>query len=445
MAPWWPLKSIVVTGAWGNSPAFYKPQLGHNGIDLACPVGTPVYAIEDGTVAFEGWGQNHSWMGAIAGISAIIRHSSFHSGYAHLSQTIVSIGQAVKKGQLIGYSGNTGGSTGPHLHVEVLPLNPNFQNGYAGRVNPATLFTFQPYGSDGSQPLTPTQRLSGSNPVKRRAAATTQSAERQPILAPNTVANFIGFQNGELVDDGLKKSSTWFKGISGDWFWAGGFTSQATTGLPDLTPTAPPVKPPVVVPPVDNYPTFTAFDPVVTKVEPAHKDNYQLEPFPEKQHQVVLHDFGTDGKDSFAGTVSWFKNKDAATSSHFVVSGDNIVQMVSLKHRAWHAGPGGNDSIGIEIDPAAGRAKGDPLRDKTVASVNRLLVALEKHYGNALLHRKHPEFMATACGDDIHLEDYALLGEEPKPPTGDLEESISGLTKLINSLMDLLKKIFRVS
>lgn len=164
MGAWYPLDVVRVTGEFGNSPDFYWPQKGHNGIDMGCPIGTPVYAIEDGTVAFEGWGQNHSWMGAIAGICALIRHWFGHSGYAHLSSTIIDKGQWVKKGQLIGYSGNTGGSTGPHLHVEELPLNPNFANGYAGRVNPATLAPMSPRGSgDNPTPAPPT--ASGGQPM----------------------------------------------------------------------------------------------------------------------------------------------------------------------------------------------------------------------------------------------------------------------------------------
>lgn len=96
-----------------------------------------MYAANDGTVKFEGWGQNNSWMRGEAGICVLLQHSDNYTGYAHLSSTVINIGQQVTKGQLIGYSGGTGQATGPHLHFEVLPLNPDFRNGYAGRIDPA--------------------------------------------------------------------------------------------------------------------------------------------------------------------------------------------------------------------------------------------------------------------------------------------------------------------
>lgn len=159
---WWPLKEVHVTGEWANSPDFYKQfnQKGHNGIDLRAAIGTPVYASEAGTIEFEGWGQNHSWMGPPAGISILIRHTQLFTGYAHLSQTIVNKGQKVKQGQLIGYTGSTGASTGPHLHFEVLPAKPDFTNGFAGRVNPNTL-GIKAYGT--KQPTKPTPKPASSD------------------------------------------------------------------------------------------------------------------------------------------------------------------------------------------------------------------------------------------------------------------------------------------
>lgn len=140
MAILWPLDDVRVTGDWANSPEFYAQfgQAGHNGIDLGCAVGTPVYSTDAGVIHFEGWGQNSSWMGKIAGISIIIRHGWGFSGYAHLNSTVVNTGQHVGRGQLIGYSGQTGLGTGPHLHFETFPPSPNFSNGFAGRVNPHT-------------------------------------------------------------------------------------------------------------------------------------------------------------------------------------------------------------------------------------------------------------------------------------------------------------------
>lgn len=110
---------------------------GHNGIDYKVGTGTPVYAADAGAVTFEGWGQNNSWMTGMAGICVLVRHGDKFTGYAHLSKTVINNGQHVEKGQLIGYSGATGAATGPHLHFEVLPLNPDFNNGYAGRIDPA--------------------------------------------------------------------------------------------------------------------------------------------------------------------------------------------------------------------------------------------------------------------------------------------------------------------
>lgn len=134
----WPLSSVTVTGEWANSPEFYSQfgQAGHNGIDLAASVGTPVYATDGGFIAAEGWGDYDNWMGSIAGIFVRIQHAWGYSAYAHLSTTLVNAGQWVDRGQIIGFSGATGVGTGPHLHFETFPLYPNFSNGFAGRVNP---------------------------------------------------------------------------------------------------------------------------------------------------------------------------------------------------------------------------------------------------------------------------------------------------------------------
>jgi murein DD-endopeptidase MepM/ murein hydrolase activator NlpD len=95
----------------------------HHGIDYAAPVGTPVSAIGDGTVAFAGWKGGY-------GKFVQIRHSNgYTSGYGHLSGYARGIrkGRRVRQGQLIGYVGNTGRSTGPHLHFE-MKRHGNFVN-----------------------------------------------------------------------------------------------------------------------------------------------------------------------------------------------------------------------------------------------------------------------------------------------------------------------------
>ncbi|NWF69216.1 MAG: M23 family metallopeptidase [Chloroflexi bacterium] len=85
----------------------------HTGVDLAAPVGTPVYAANGGNVIFRGW---NSWG---YGYAIVISHGPFLTLYGHLSEIYVSCGQTVSAGQSIGAVGNTGNSSGPHLHFEV--------------------------------------------------------------------------------------------------------------------------------------------------------------------------------------------------------------------------------------------------------------------------------------------------------------------------------------
>ena len=120
----------------------YQPN-GHTGVDFPVRVGTPVGAAASGTVLHEGWmggtyADNPWWIApAFAGICVVIDHGSFIGIYGHMSSTSVNVGDYVTEGEVIGLSGNTGGSTGPHLHFEVLPDGWDFNNGMFGRVNPA--------------------------------------------------------------------------------------------------------------------------------------------------------------------------------------------------------------------------------------------------------------------------------------------------------------------
>lgn len=94
----------------------------HNGVDYAIPVGTPLYAADKGVVTYSGWKSGYGWvvyMDHGKGITTI---------YAHCSKLTVSVGQVVEKGGQIALSGNSGTSTGPHVHFEMrennVPVNP---------------------------------------------------------------------------------------------------------------------------------------------------------------------------------------------------------------------------------------------------------------------------------------------------------------------------------
>lgn len=117
----WPLDKIIVTQRFGKTVAAKRLYTSgsHNGVDFGAPIGTPVKSVLDGIVI--GTGNTDLVRGCYSfGKWVLIRHpNGLSTVYAHLSIIKVIEGQSVSTGDVIGYSGNTGYSTGPHLHLGV--------------------------------------------------------------------------------------------------------------------------------------------------------------------------------------------------------------------------------------------------------------------------------------------------------------------------------------
>lgn len=110
-----PLRSYTITSPFGMRihPISGKEKM-HEGVDMAAPQGTPIYAAKSGKVS------RTSYQAGGAGYYVSINHGDgFSSIYMHMTHYIVSPGQYVNAGQVIGYVGSTGGSTGPHLHFGI--------------------------------------------------------------------------------------------------------------------------------------------------------------------------------------------------------------------------------------------------------------------------------------------------------------------------------------
>ena len=109
-----PVDGVKLTSDFGMR---WHPVLGgrrqHKGVDLAAPTGTPIHAAADGVVGRADWFSGY-------GLYVAIEHGGeIETRYGHMSRLNVAAGQTVHKGDIIGYVGTTGRSTGPHLHYEV--------------------------------------------------------------------------------------------------------------------------------------------------------------------------------------------------------------------------------------------------------------------------------------------------------------------------------------
>ncbi len=124
-----PVKGRISSPFGTRVDPFTKQWKFHEGIDIAAPRNTPIYAVQEGAVIFSGWKGGY-------GNCVIIDHKypdipkvpHLQTKYGHASRLLVKKGQYVKRGDIIGYVGSTGRSTGPHLHFEVVykknPINP---------------------------------------------------------------------------------------------------------------------------------------------------------------------------------------------------------------------------------------------------------------------------------------------------------------------------------
>ena len=183
----WPLAAHTITAGW-----YYSDGKLHRAIDLRAAVGTPVYAAEDGTVDWVQAWDGHSTRGDQSyGNLVRIRHADYNGGklqtlYAHLKESKVKCGQAVKEGELIGYGGNTGNSTGPHLHFEVR-LN-------GTRCNPLNWL------DDDFSVARSTVRLGSYTSVKHPATALAAGAalhlQRVPLYVSSTAVSAAGTASG---------------------------------------------------------------------------------------------------------------------------------------------------------------------------------------------------------------------------------------------------------
>ena len=109
-----PVEGVHFTSGFGMR---WHPVLGgrrqHKGVDLSAPVGTPIHAAADGVIGRADWFSSY-------GLYVAIEHgNALETRYGHMSRLNVAAGQFVHKGDVIGYVGTTGRSTGPHLHYEV--------------------------------------------------------------------------------------------------------------------------------------------------------------------------------------------------------------------------------------------------------------------------------------------------------------------------------------
>jgi murein DD-endopeptidase MepM/ murein hydrolase activator NlpD len=193
-----PLKgNPPITQHFGENPQNYPLTHGHNGIDFGVPNGTPAYASVDGLIVFaEMDPETKANKKTGYGNEVRIQAADCLVIYGHLQEFACKRDDRVKAGDLIGYTDNTGNSTGPHLHFEV-----RMASGVLSCVDPEAYLV---------DVITPSRILFK---VKITAAILNKR------VGPGTKYSLIGhLAAGDLVDvQDIAGDSCWFQGVDGNW------------------------------------------------------------------------------------------------------------------------------------------------------------------------------------------------------------------------------------
>ncbi|HLS05540.1 MAG TPA: peptidoglycan DD-metalloendopeptidase family protein [Wenzhouxiangella sp.] len=168
----YPVASKTITSGFGKRyHPILKRERKHGGVDLRARLGTPVYATADGVVK---WAGMHHGSG-LGNMVEVVHNYGFSTVYGHLSEAGVKSGSYIKRGDLLGYSGDTGRSTAPHLHYEVRHLG--------SRLNPAP---FMDWSLDDYDALFTKEDRVQWDSLTDMVRTATQAPERpwlQPILS----------------------------------------------------------------------------------------------------------------------------------------------------------------------------------------------------------------------------------------------------------------------
>ncbi len=198
--------------------------VGHNGIDFGLQEGTEVLACDEGVVI-------QAEDNGDFGISVTVKHSWGTSIYSHLQSLGVLTNDHVTKAQVIGASGQTGFTTGPHLHFGIQPNNPDANNGYLGSINPTPYLTEtsplpqspqspispqSPQTSDlspdlSAEPPSPPQPPQASEPSSEPPPpsnpSTSPNSSSPPVIPPNIDQEEVQKQAVAMFDARLKENS----------------------------------------------------------------------------------------------------------------------------------------------------------------------------------------------------------------------------------------------
>lgn len=201
-----PLKTYIITQEFGETTTDSK---GHTGIDLAAPVGTPVYTVEDGTIVAAGIIKN-AYGNEAYGNCILISHKNLnYSFYAHLDKVHVKAGQKVFIGQEIGTVGTTGNTSGPHLHFEIRisPLwnRQNFRN-------PREFISFTGGNNTSPSPAPVEHDKSLQKGVKAKITANLVNLRNKAGFSGSTILGELHLDTPvEIAGNGIKSDGlTWF-------------------------------------------------------------------------------------------------------------------------------------------------------------------------------------------------------------------------------------------